>query len=247
MPEKKIIGLIPTRLGSTRIPKKALINIDGLPMIVHTMKRAQLCSDLDRVIVCTDSMEIKKVVEKYGGEAILTKKTHKTGTDRISEVAKKINFDLAIDIQGDFPLLDPKSITKLIKFHKKNNNFDIVVPSSPLKDPAPKSIVKVLMADNKSVLYLTRAEAPYPYYLKPSFFLKHMSIISFKRNSLINFNKLKQTKFEKIEGVELLRAIENNYEVGSFIINKDIFSVDVKKDYLRAIDLMPYDPIRKKY
>ena len=163
------------------------------------------------------------------------------------QLRKIIDFHLAIDIQGDFPMLDPKHITKLIKFHKKNNNFDIVVPSSPLKNPAPKSIVKVLMADNKSVLYLTRAEAPHPYCLKPSFFLKHMSIISFKKDALLNFNKLRQSKFEKIEGIELLRAIENNYKIGSFIINKDIFSVDIKKDYLRALDLMPSDPYRKKY
>lgn len=243
----KIIGLIPTRLNSTRLHKKALMNIDGLPMIIHTMKRTQLCKDLNEVIVCTDSIEIKDVVENYGGRALITKKNHKTGTDRISEIAKKINFDLAIDIQGDFPMLDPSNITKLIKFHKKNKNFDIVVPSSPLDNAKPDSIVKVIMSEKKKVLYLTRANAPYVYSSKPKFFYKHMSIISFKRNALINFNKLKQTKFEKIEGIELLRAIENNYEVGSFLINKDIFSVDVKKDVLRAIDLMPNDPIRKKY
>ena len=102
----KIIGLIPTRLNSTRLHKKALMNIDGLPMIIHTMKRTQLCKDLNEVIVCTDSIEIKDVVENYGGRALITKKNHKTGTDRISEIAKKINFDLAIDIQGDFPMLD---------------------------------------------------------------------------------------------------------------------------------------------
>ena len=247
MSKKKIIGLIPTRLNSSRLPKKALIKIDGLPMIIHTMKRAQLCKDLDKVIVCTDSVQIKKVVEEYGGNAIITQKKHKTGTDRISEVAKKLKFDLAVDIQGDFPMLDPNNITKLIQFHKKNDNFDIIVPSSPLDDPNPESIVKVLMAESKKILYFTRAPSPYSYSAKPNFFLKHMSIISFKRQALLDFNKLKQSKFEKIEGIELLRAIENDYEVGSFIIHKDIFSVDVQKDYLRAIDLMPNDPIRKKY
>ena len=149
MSKKKIIGLIPTRLNSSRLPKKALIKIDGLPMIIHTMKRAELCKDLDDVIVCTKLIGIKNVVEDYGGKAVITKRNHKTGTDRISEVAKKINFDLAIDIQGDFPMLDPINITKLIKFHKKNKNFDIVVPSSPLDNPKPESIVKVIMSDKK--------------------------------------------------------------------------------------------------
>lgn len=247
MSKKKIIGLIPTRLNSSRLPKKALIKIDGLPMIIHTMKRAQLCKDLDKVIVCTDSVQIKKVVEEYGGNAIITQKKHKTGTDRISEVAKKLKFDLAVDIQGDFPMLDPNNITKLIQFHKKNDNFDIIVPSSPLDDPNPESIVKVLMAESKKILYFTRAPSPYSYSAKPNFFLKHMSIISFKRQALLDFNKLKQSKFEKIEGIELLRAIENNLNLGTFKATNSGFAVDVNQDLMKAIDLMPSDKIRKLY
>ncbi len=243
----KIIGLIPTRLNSSRLAKKALLNIDGLPMIVHTLKRAQMCKKLKQIFVCTDSKEIKNVVEEYGGQAILTKSSHKTGTDRIAEAAKKLNFDYAIDIQGDFPMLDPKNIETLINFHLKNNRFDIVVPSSPIKDNSEKSIVKVLMAKNHKVLYFSRSAVPFTYKLKPKNFLKHMSIISFKKKSLLEFGKQKQSNYEKIEGIELLRSIENNFNVGSFIIKRDIFSVDVQKDYLRAIDLMPNDPIRKKY
>lgn len=243
----KIIGLIPTRLNSSRLAKKALLNIDGLPMIIHTFKRAQLCKKLKQIFVCTDSYQIKNEVEKYGGKVIITKRSHKTGTDRIAEAAKKLDFDYAIDIQGDFPMLDPKNIENLINFHLKNKQFDIVVPSSPMKDNNEKSVVKVLMAENHKVLYLSRSPVPYIYKLKPKNFLKHMSIISFKRKSLLEFGKLKQSNYEKIEGVELLRSIENDFKVGSFLIKKDIFSVDIQKDYLRAIDLMPNDPIRKKY
>ena len=112
------LGLIPARLKSTRLPNKPLLEIDGLPMIVHVMKRAKLCSELDKVIVCTDSDEIFSVVKKYGGEAIKTKFNHINGTERISEVAKKIkkNFQLIIDIQCDEVFLNPDNIGKLIKF-----------------------------------------------------------------------------------------------------------------------------------
>ena len=246
MKKNRVIGLIPCRLNSSRLAKKALLNIDGLPLIVHTFKRAALSRKLNRIIVCTDSIEIKKVVEKYGGEAIITKRTHKNGTDRIAEVAKKIKCEIIVDIQGDFPMLDPKNIDKLIDFHKKNN-FEIVVPSSPLHDASSKDVVKLLVNKFNKVLYFTRSSSPYVYNLKPKFYLKHMSIISFNRSSLIKYSKLNQSYYEKIEGIELLRALENDIKIGSFKINKDIFSVDIKKDYLKAISLMPLDPIRKKY
>ena len=245
MKENKVVGLIPCRLNSSRLPKKALLDIDGLPLIVHTFKRAKLSKKLDRVIVCTDSLEIKKV-EEYDGEAILTSRYHKTGTDRIAEVASKINYQTIIDIQGDFPMLDPKNIDRLVTFHEKNN-FDIVVPASPLTEAYSKDVVKLIVNKFNKVLYFTRSLAPFSYYKKPRFYLKHMSIISFNKKTLIKFSKLKQSYYEKIEGVELLRAIENNVNVGSFKINKDIFSVDIKKDYLKAISLMPLDPIIKKY
>lgn len=243
----KTIGLIPCRLNSSRLEKKALLDVDGLPLIVHTFKRAELCRNLNKVIVCTDSIEIKRVVEKHGGNCLMTSKKHKTGTDRIAEVAKKLKgFELIVDIQGDFPMLDPKNIDKLVLFHKKNK-FEIVVPSSPLKDGIHKDVVKLIVNNNNRVMYFSRSEVPFPYLTKAKFYLKHMSIISFNRKSLIKFGKLSQTYYEKIEGIELLRAIENDMKVGSFIIKKDIFSVDIKKDYLKAVSLMPLDPIRKKY
>ena len=243
---KTVLGLIPCRLNSKRLPRKALLNIDGLPLIVHTFKRAKLSKKLDRIIVCTDSEEIKKVVTEHGGESIITKRSHKNGTDRIAEVAKKINCDLVVYIQGDFPMLDPKNIDKLVDFHKKSN-FDIIVPSSPLFDASSKDVVKLIVNNKNKVLYFSRSSIPYIYNSKPKYYLKHMSIISFSRSSLLKYSNLKQSYYEKIEGVELLRAIENNINVGSFKISKDIFSVDIKKDYLKALSLMPLDPIRKKY
>ena len=103
-----------------------------------------MCKELFDVIVCTDSEIIKNLVNKYNGKSLLTKKNHKTGTDRIAEISKKINYDIAIDIQGDFPFVDPKNISKLIKFHLKNK-FDIVVPFSPInyKDAKSKDVVVV--------------------------------------------------------------------------------------------------------
>lgn len=246
--KKKIIGLIPCRLNSSRLHQKALLKIDKLPLIIHTLKRVQLCKNLSDVIVCTDSIKIKKLVEAYSGKAILTKSSHKTGTDRICEVSKKINYDIAIDIQGDFPFVDPKNITKLIKFHLKHK-FDVVVPYSPInkREALEKNVVKLINDENQRVVYFSRSIIPCPFKKSPRYYKKHMSIISFNKNILDKFSNYKIEKLENSEGVELMRCIENDISVGTFKINKDIFSVDIKKDYLKSKKLMPFDPLRKKY
>ena len=245
---KKIIGLIPCRLKSTRLEQKALLDIDGLPLIIHTLKRVQLCKKLSEVIVCTDSKKIKKLVLRHGGKCFMTKSSHKTGTDRIAEISKKINYDIAIDIQGDFPFVNPLNISKLIDFHM-SHNFDIVVPSSPInvKDAKLKDVVKLVANNKNRVIYFSRSIIPNPFKKKLNFFLKHMSIISFNKKALEFFSGLKEGQIEQYEGIELMRALENNMKIGTFKINKDIFSVDVKKDYLKSKKLMPFDKIRKKY
>jgi len=243
-----IIGLIPSRLNSKRLKEKPLLEIDGLPIIVHTFKRAQLSKKLDDVIVCTDHQKIVDVVRSHGGKAILTSKKHRNGTERIYEVAKKIKADLIIDIQGDEPLVNPKDIDDVINFHKKNKNFDIVVPSIPVKENvSSRNLVKIIFSDNGKIIYFTRAKAPYNFNNKRVKYFKHFSIVSIKPKALKRYVKLKMGKIEKIEGVELLRAIENDFNLGTFIIHGSSFSVDVNQDLMRAIDIMPKDRIRKLY
>ena len=244
-----IIGLIPSRLHSTRLKNKPLIEIDGLPLIIHTLKRAQMSKLLDQVIVCTDSEKIGNIVKKHGGKYLMTSANHKNGTERIAEVAKKIKkCQLIIDIQGDEPLLNPKDIDKLILFHlKKMKDFDIVVPCIKGTNLDSKNIVKVLFNKNGKVLYLSRSSVPCDFRDKGESLYKHLSIISFKKESLIKFSKIKESKYEKIEGVELLRAVENNIKVGTFISTSNSFAVDVKSDLDRAKLILPQDHLRKKY
>ena len=110
----KVIGIIPARLKSSRLPNKALIDIDGLPMVVHVLKRSKFSKVLDDVLVATDSKQIYEVVEENGGKAVMTSELHKTGTDRIAEVAKNISVDIVVNIQGDEPLLEPSHIDKVV-------------------------------------------------------------------------------------------------------------------------------------
>ena len=231
-----IIGLIPSRLRSKRLDKKPLLEIDNLPIIVHTFKRAKLSKLLDKVVVCTDHKSIKNTVENHGGE-------------RIFEVAKKIkNINLVIDIQGDQPLVDPKAIDETIKFHKKNKKFDIVLPSMPInKQIDDQSLVKTIFSNNGKIIYFSREKTPYNYYNKNFKYYKNLSVVSFKPEALKKYCSAKATKIEKIENIELMRALEIGLNLGTFEIKGSDFAVDVNSDLLRAIDVMPKDKIRKLY
>ena len=247
-----ILGLIPARLKSKRLPNKPLLLLDGLPIIVHVLRRAHFCKKLDRIIVCTDSNKIISTVKSYGFEAIKTKSTHKNGTDRIAEVAKKFtnsNLELIIDIQCDEIFLKPESINNLITFHKKNNNFDIVVPHTEINNYENRNIVKILASNDKKIIYMSRFDIPFNFYNIKKKILRHMDIISFKPEKLLSFSKLKNSKLEKLENIELLRAIENNFKIGTFLIKneKDTFSINTKNEYKKSKKLMKVCKIRKLY
>ena len=242
-----ILGLIPSRLNSSRLKEKPLLEIDGLPIIIHTLKRALLSKKLDKVIVCTDHKKIFDEVKKHGGEAMITSSKHKNGTERIAEVSKKFKSKLVVDIQGDEPLIDPSDIDKVIDFHLKNTNFDIVVPSMLTKNPERNSLVKVLFNKKGKVLYFSRASIPYNFKNKSIKYYKDLSIVSFKPKILANFAKFDIGELEKIEGIELLRSLENNQSIGTFVSKSTSFSVDVNDDLLKAINEMHKNKIRKKY
>ena len=244
-----ILGLIPSRLNSKRLKHKPLLEIDGLPIIVHTFKRAMLSKKLDKVVVCADDQRIVNVVKKHGGEAILTSKKFRNGTERIAEVSKKFkNIKLVVDVQGDEPLVDPKDIDRVINFHLKNNKFDIVVPCMQADENfASRNLVKVLFSESGRILYFSRAVVPFNFKNKKIKYYRDLSIVSFIPKILIKYSKLKMGFLENVEGIELIRALENNISIGTFIAKNSGFAVDVNQDLMRAINVMPTDSIRKKY
>lgn len=247
--KKKIIGLIPTRLGSTRLPAKPLLPINNYPLIIHVYKRAKLSKKLDDVIICCDDQKIMKIARKYGAKAILTSRHHLNGTERICEAYKQLKkkYDFIIDIQGDEPLLSPHHIDNVINFHLKNSETDIILPTLKLNSINNTNIVKVVTDTNKNVLYLSRANIPYEFKKINKFIKKHLSIISFKPESLIKFSKSKQTELEKIEDIELLRALELGMKIKSCPLKGDSFSVDIVDDYHRAKVKIKTDKFVKLY
>ena len=208
--KKKILGLIPTRLSSIRLPQKPLIKINDIPLIIHTYRRAKLAKKLDDIVICCDDKKIIDIAKKFNAKAILTSKKHKNGTERILEGYKKLKkkYDLIIDIQGDEPLISPNHIDQVIDFHLKNFKSEIILPSLKFKKISSYNIVKVVADKENNVMYLSRSKIPHNFKKNSDYYLKHLSIISFLPSSLKKFCKEKQTRLEKIEGIELMRALE---------------------------------------
>ncbi len=245
----KILGLIPTRLGSTRLPSKPLLEINGIPLIIHTYKRAKLSKKFNDIIICCDDKKILNIAKKFKAKCVLTSKHHNNGTERITEVLlkQKILYDLVVDIQGDEPLISPDHIDKVIDFHKKNLSTDIILPTLKIKLADNQNLIKVVTDNKKNVLYLSRAKIPLEFKKKNSFYKKHLSIISFKRDALIKYSSAKKSNLEKIEDIELLRALEIGLKIKTVDLVGDSFSVDVMEDFIKAKEKFKTDKILKKY
>lgn len=248
--KKKILGLIPARLKSKRLPRKVLLPIKNFPLIVHVYKRAQLSKMLSDVYICCDDKKIIDVTRKFNAKSIITSKKHKNGTERINEAYHKIKkkYSLIVDIQGDEPLINPLHIDKVIDFHLKNIKFDIVLPVLNVKAKnINKNIVKVVTDQNNNVLYLSRSNIPLGFKKENKYVKKHLSIVSFKPLALKKFAKAKKNNLEKKEDIELLRALEIGLKIKTLNLKGNSFSVDVLKDYKNAKKKMNTDKIIKRY
>ena len=203
----------------------------------------------DEVYVCTDSKKIINICNHYNAKCIKTKSSHRNGTERIAEAAKKLklkNDDIIIDVQGDEPLINPQDIDKTINFFLKNK-FEIVVPHINFLKKNTPNIVKLLVDDKNKIHWMTRSDVPHYFKTFDGILRKHLSIIVFTKKSLLKYSKLKMSFFEKIESIELLRAIENGIFMGSNKMKSNSFSVDVIEDLRRAKTYLKSDKIKKKY
>lgn len=243
----RIVGLIPSRLNSTRLPGKALLPIHGLPLVVHTFKRSQLAKSLSDVYVCTDSDEIAQAVLDHGGKVIMTRSGHTNGTERIAEAAQQLEADYFVDIQGDEPLINPDHIDAAVEAHVQHPEWDILLPSLPISHPESQHVVKVVHDVSMRVMFLSRSVIPQPFRHRPAYYLKHLSIISFLPDALRRFSTLPPGNLEVTEGVELLRALEHGLIIGTTLLDGNSFSVDVEEDYARAKIQMLDDDICKRY
>lgn len=232
-----IIAVIPARYKSSRFPGKPLADICGKPMIWWTYQQAKKVSDFNAVYIATDSEEIFNTRQTLGLDVMMTSETHKTGTDRVGEVARKIHADLIVNIQGDEPLLEPETIKQAILPFYSNHDLQVSNLMTKIKDPVEavnSTIPKVITNRDGIGIFLTRASAPYPKGSIDYFFYKQVCVYGFKPEALQFFcdygMKYGKAKVEAIEDIEILRFIENGYKVQFIEVDSETVAVDTPND-----------------
>lgn len=239
-----IIGVIPARYKSSRFPGKPLADICGKPMIWWVYQQCKKVEDFNAVYVATDDHRIFDTCAEFGIEAIMTSDIHKTGTDRIGEVARKIPADLIVNIQGDEPLLEPFTIKAAIDPFYKNPTLEISNLMTRIKDPVDvvnHTVPKVITNKDGIGIYLTRSMAPYPKGSLNYTYYKQVCVYGFKPEALQFYcdygMKYGKAKIEAIEDIEILRFIENGYKVQYIEVDSETVAVDTPNDLekVRAI------------
>jgi len=237
----KTVAVLPARIESSRLPRKALLDICGLPMIIHVYRRCLLASKLDEVYVATDSSEIKESVERYGGKVIMTSSSHQTGTDRIAEAALNIDAEIIVNIQGDEALVNPLYIDKVVIELETNPNIDVGILVNPYSKKNSPSDIKVVLDNNNDVLYLSRSDIPSNSRKQDTSMLKAYHIVPFRKKFLLQFTKLKKGNLEQIEFNEYLRILEHGYKIRAVHVESDAVSVDTSEDLEFVRAEMPND------
>ena len=227
------ICVIPARYASTRLPGKPLKDICGKPMICRVYERAKLAKNISEVIVATDDERIFQAVEQNSGRAMMTRADHKTGTDRLAEVAEKFpDADVIVNVQGDEPLIEANLIDELIEqFADKNLQMATVATEltdeEEMKNP---NNVKVIFDKNNNALYFSRSLIPYPRNVGKSKVFKHIGIYAYRRNFLLDYAKMESTPLEQAESLEQLRALENGYKIRVIESDCKFVGVDTEED-----------------
>lgn len=235
------IGMIPARLESSRLPDKALKDICGLTMIMHVYFRCLLAKKLDDVFVVTDSDQIAAEVKSYGGKVIMTGSHHQTGTDRLAEAASKIECDIIVNIQGDEALVDPNHIDIVVDALWKDTSVNVGILINPFQKYNSPSDIKVVINENKDVMYLSREDIPSKSRTENPIMYKAYHIIPFRKAFLLKYASWPKGKLEQIEFNEYLRILEKGYTIRTAEVESSAVSVDTIDDLEYVRERMPTD------
>lgn len=243
MSKDKVAVVIPARYASTRFPGKPLVNIGGKTMIERVYLQASKAQLVSQVLVATDDERIAEAVRKFGGDVVMTRNDHPTGTDRLAEVAHaNPDISIVVNVQGDEPLIDPATIDAAVKPLLEDSSTDMSTISARICDPAEinsNTVVKVVSDKNGKALYFSRL--PIPFY-RDNFadntqsYFAHMGLYVYRREILLRLATLAPTPLEKAEALEQLRALENGISIKVVEVAKRSPAIDRPED-LRIVEL----------
>lgn len=234
MQSNKTAIIIPARYGSTRLPGKPLIKIKNKTIIEWVYEKASQSKFADKVIVATDDVRIFNAVKEFGGIVEMTSSGHQSGSDRIAEIIRKNpDIEIAVNVQGDEPLITPESIDEAIKLLKYDDKAEIstlireVTEEEEINNP---NIVKVVFDNNNYALYFSRSPIPYERNRNITKIYAHIGLYAYRRNSLIKMTELSQSSLEKAESLEQLRALQNGMKIKVIPVNYKPIGIDTPED-----------------
>ena len=235
--------IIPARYASTRLEGKPLLKANGKSIIQWVYEKAYLSKLASDVIVATDDKRIFDEVESFGGKACMTSTEHKCGSDRLVEVLNKFpNIDIAVNVQGDEPMIEPSSIDKAIEVLVNDSKADIATlireinEEEEIKNP---NVVKAVKDNNDYAMYFSRSPIPYERNKNQAPNYAHIGLYVYRREALLKMAKLPQSVLEKAESLEQLRALQNGMKIKTAIVNYKPVGIDTKEDFeefLKAVE-----------
>jgi 3-deoxy-manno-octulosonate cytidylyltransferase (CMP-KDO synthetase) len=248
---ERVAAVIPVRMGSSRFPGKPLAPLNGLPMVEHVFRRAQLCADLDAVYIATCDYEIRDVAEGFGATVIMTSVTHQRATDRVAEAAEHFESDIIVLIQGDEPMITPEmvatSLAPLLSdpsigcvnlVHRINSQREFLDPNT----------IKVVADLNDDALYFSRSPIPKVDIERSNAkVFKQVCGIPFRRECLLEFAQLPPGPLEVAESIDMLRLLEHRRTVRLAETQVTTHAVDTPADLQLVATLMNDDPLIQQY
>lgn len=245
-----ILGVIPARLDSSRLPRKPLHPILGRALLEWVWQRVSPMALFDRLVVATDSDEVAALCQSIGAPVVLTSRAHASGTDRVAEVARRPEFrhlPIVVNVQGDEPLVREDHLARAVELVREGE-WDVGTCATPIgeaegrKDP---SVVKVARAANGRALYFSRAAIPHKRDEKPTVaelaaapFLRHVGVYAYRRDALARWVSLPPSPLEELERLEQLRALEDGMGIGVALVDEARPGVDTAADVLRMEALL---------
>jgi 3-deoxy-manno-octulosonate cytidylyltransferase (CMP-KDO synthetase) len=257
----KTTAIIPARYNSTRLSGKPLIDIKGKPLIQYVYERVK-ASSVQQVIVATDDERIAAAVGRFGGEVVLTSPHHRSGTERVAEVAADVKADIVVNVQGDEPLIQPKDIDRAIIPFTQDSSIVVTTLITPLlngTDLYSPHVVKVVVGHDGCALYFSRSPIPYPRGLleeahdealtDPELikeldkkalrgYWQHLGLYAFRRDFLLKLTALPPSRLEKQEKLEQLRILENGYKIKTVMCSAPSLGIDTPEDIERFKSLI---------
>ena len=242
----EIVGVIPARFASTRLPGKALLSETGRPLIQHVLEAARRSQSLERIIVATDDRRIALVVEQFGGEFMMTRADHATGTDRVAEVAARLDrARVIVNLQGDEPEISGAALDRVVSLLEEDAEAPMATLATPIRDESiyrDPACVKVVCSARGRALYFSRS--PIPHHrdglpdpaagAAPVAYL-HLGLYAYRRDFLLGLSKLPPSRLEAAEKLEQLRVLDAGHPIAVGIVDEPSVGIDTPEDYQRFV------------